>query len=126
MPSLEQVTFRVPDRGSGNPTPLGGWDRGASRVNWVDGSVQAWQPYGLGLQIPLGVGDEVSLPRPWWGRRVRCRELLRETASAHEMVIHARSVNRDHVHMLLSIPPQSVCIARGAISEGTQFAQTAE
>src|SRR5438270_11518412 len=34
----------------------------------------------------------------------RCRELLRETARAHEMVIHAGSINRDHVHMLLSIP----------------------
>ena len=27
----------------------------------------------------------------------RCRELLRETATAHEMVIHAGAVNRDHV-----------------------------
>jgi putative transposase len=35
----------------------------------------------------------------------RCRELLRETAQAHEMVIHAGSINRDHVHMLLSVPP---------------------
>ena len=35
----------------------------------------------------------------------RCRELLRETARAHEMVVHAGSINRDHVHMLLSIPP---------------------
>jgi putative transposase len=35
----------------------------------------------------------------------RCRELLRETAQAHEMVVHAGSINRDHVHMLLSIPP---------------------
>lgn len=35
----------------------------------------------------------------------RCRELLREAARAHEMVIHAGSINRDHVHMLLSIPP---------------------
>jgi putative transposase len=26
----------------------------------------------------------------------RCRELIRETAWAHEMVIHAGSVNRDH------------------------------
>jgi tripartite-type tricarboxylate transporter receptor subunit TctC len=25
--------FRVPDRGSGNPTPLGGWDSGVSHVN---------------------------------------------------------------------------------------------
>ena len=32
-------------------------------------------------------------------------ELLRETAQAHEIVIHAGSINRDHVHMLLSIPP---------------------
>jgi REP element-mobilizing transposase RayT len=31
------VPFRVPDRGSGNPTPLGGWDRGASGVDWLDG-----------------------------------------------------------------------------------------
>ena len=35
----------------------------------------------------------------------RCRELLRETARAHEMVVHAGSINRDHVHMLISIPP---------------------
>ena len=103
--------FRVPDRGSGNPTPLGGWDRGASGVKWLDGSVQAWQPYGLGLQISPGVGDEVPLPRPWWRRGLRCRELLRETARAHEMVIHAGSVNRDHVHMLMSIPP-SLSVSR--------------
>ena len=35
----------------------------------------------------------------------RCRELIRETARAHEMVIHAGSVNRDHIHLLISIPP---------------------
>ena len=98
--------FRVPDRGSGNPTPLGGWDRGLCRVDWLDGDVQAWQPHGLGLQVSLVVwvtkyryavlGGDVGN---------RCRELLRETARAHEMMIHAGSINRDHVHMLLSIPP---------------------
>ena len=41
----------------------------------------------------------------------RCRELLRETARAHEMVMHAGSINRDHVHMLLSIPP-SLSVSR--------------
>ncbi len=35
----------------------------------------------------------------------RCRELLRETAQAHEMVVHAGSINRDHVDMQVSIPP---------------------
>ena len=42
---------------------------------------------------------------------IRCRELLRETAMAHEIVIHAGSVNRDHVHMLMSIPP-SLSVSR--------------
>src|ERR1700677_2634640 len=41
----------------------------------------------------------------------RCRELIRETARAHEMVIHAGAINRDHVHMLLSIPP-SLSVSR--------------
>src|ERR1035441_9880837 len=41
----------------------------------------------------------------------RCRELLRETARAHEMIIHAGAINRDHVHMLLSIPP-SLSVSR--------------
>ena len=41
----------------------------------------------------------------------RCRELLRETVRAHEITIHAGAVNRDHVHMLLSIPP-SLSVSR--------------
>jgi putative transposase len=41
----------------------------------------------------------------------RCRGLFRETARAHEMVVHAGSINRDHVHMLLSIPP-SLSVSR--------------
>ena len=36
----------------------------------------------------------------------RCRELLREIARSKEMVIYAGSINRDHVHLLIGIPPQ--------------------
>ena len=36
---------------------------------------------------------------------LRCRELLREIAISQEMIVHAGSINRDHVHMLISIPP---------------------
>src|SRR5580692_3509820 len=36
----------------------------------------------------------------------RTRELLREIGRAHEMTIYAGAINRDHVHMLVSIPPQ--------------------
>ena len=36
----------------------------------------------------------------------RYRELFRESAHAHKTVIHAVAIDRDHVHMLLSIPPR--------------------
>ena len=32
--------------------------------------------------------------------------MLREIAISKEMIIYAGSINRDHVHMLISIPPQ--------------------
>ena len=47
-------------------------------------------------RYPILVGD-VAL---------RVRELLREIARSLEMTIYAGAVNRDHVHMLIGIPPQ--------------------
>jgi hypothetical protein len=73
---LDRV-FRVPDRGSGNPTPLGGWDGDASGAKWFDGSVQAGQPYRLGLQVSPGLGDEVPLPGSGW----RCRYPMQRIAA---------------------------------------------
>ncbi len=46
---------------------------------------------------------------------LRTRELLREIAQSQEMVIHAGSINRDHVHVLISIPPQL------SVSRAVQF-----
>ena len=57
---------------------------------------------------------------------VRCRELLRETARAHEIVIHAGSVNRDHVSSADVNSAESVGVAGRAISEGTRLPQIAE
>ena len=37
---------------------------------------------------------------------LRCCELLREITRSKEMTIYVGSINRDHVHMLSSIPPQ--------------------
>ena len=36
---------------------------------------------------------------------LRARELLREIARVNDMTIHAGAINRDHVHLLISIPP---------------------
>lgn len=36
---------------------------------------------------------------------LRCRELIREIARSHDLHIYAGSVNRDHVHLLIGIPP---------------------
>ena len=46
----------------------------------------------------------------------RARELLREIARANEMTIYAGAINRDHVHMLLSIHLSFRCLARSSIS----------
>ena len=35
----------------------------------------------------------------------RCRELIREVCNRNKMQIYAGSMNRDHVHVLVSIPP---------------------
>lgn len=42
---------------------------------------------------------------------LRARELLREIARSLEMRIHAGAINRDHVHLLISIPP-NVSVSR--------------
>ena len=63
-------------------------------------------------QPPKGVGFPDPLSgtlNP--GSSSHCRELLRETARAHEMAVQAGSINSDHVHMLLSIPP-SLSVSR--------------
>lgn len=41
----------------------------------------------------------------------RCRELLREIARSLELVICVGSINRDHVHILIGIPP-NVSVSR--------------
>ena len=46
---------------------------------------------------------------------LRARELLREIARSLEMTIYAGAINRDHVHMLVSIPPQM------SVSRAVQF-----
>ena len=46
---------------------------------------------------------------------LRCRELIREISRSKEIVIHAGSVNRDHIHLLLSIPPNV------SVSKAVQF-----
>ena len=45
----------------------------------------------------------------------RTRELLREIAKSLEMSIYAGAINRDHVHMLIGIPPHI------SVSKGVQF-----
>jgi len=46
---------------------------------------------------------------------LRCRELIREIARSVEIHIYAGAVNRDHVHLLLGIPPNL------AVSRAVQF-----
>src|ERR1700678_626625 len=66
---------------------------------------EARQSHCMGLQVSFGLGDQVSFSIVGGDVGQRARELLREIARAHEMTIYAGAVNRDHVHMLIGIPP---------------------
>lgn len=58
------IDFKVTNRGSVNPTPLGGEDEVIlSRY----AELQTWWTHNLGLQIPHRLGDEVSLCGAWRG-----------------------------------------------------------
>jgi hypothetical protein len=51
--------------------------------------------------------------------------LLREIAISKEMLIYAGSINRDHVHMLIGIPPQLSVSRAVQVSKGEEFASDA-
>jgi len=44
---------------------------------------------------------------------------MREIARCKEMITYAGSVNHDHIHVLIGIPPNLLSIASSTISEGT-------
>jgi putative transposase len=45
---------------------------------------------------------------------LRSRELLREIARSMELTIHAGAINRSHVHLLISIPP-NISVSRAVM-----------
>jgi len=89
------------------------------------GELQAWEPHRQGLQVSPGLGDEYRYAVLGGDVGKRCRELLRETARAHEMVVHAGSINRDQSAYVALHSTQSVGIASSAIPEGAELPQTA-
>ena len=56
---------------------------------------------------------------------LRCRELIRDIAKAHDLYIHAGSVNRDHVHLTDKYTATYIGFEGGAISQREEFAQAA-
>jgi putative transposase len=51
------------------------------------------------------VDDEAPVVGSWGNVGQGCREPLCEIAGSQGMVIYAGPINRDHVHMLIGIPP---------------------
>lgn len=46
-----------------------------------------------------------------------------EIAISKEMLMYTGSINLDHVHTLIRIPPPAIGFQFGAVSEGEEFAQ---
>ena len=78
----------------------------------------------MGLQISRCMGDKYRYAVLGGDVGLRCRELLRDIARSQKMIIYAGSVNRDHVHMLIGIPPSFRYRSR-AMPEGQELAQAA-
>ena len=56
IPAQAGIQFKVPRRGSVNPSPLGDWE-----VQYRNERLQGWQSHGMGLQISSGMDYEVPL-----------------------------------------------------------------
>src|ERR1035441_6682853 len=65
----------------------------------------------MGLQIPSGMDYEVPVRGAGRGCRAAGEGALREIGARLEMTIYAGAINRDHVHLLISIPP-NVSVSR--------------
>ncbi len=86
--------------GSVSPSPLGDWDATLRVCKMRSPEVTR-----SGTASIISCGSQSTDLLCWARRRATARELLREIARAHEMTIHAGAINRDHVHMLIGIPP---------------------
>jgi putative transposase len=51
------------------------------------------------------MGDQISLPCSGWGCRAACKGAVAGNQPYPRDVDPRRAINRDHVHLLLSIPP---------------------
>ena len=103
------LLFRVSPLGSANPSPRGDWDatlrvcKMRGRVARRFGTASLTECGSRSYRFPVLGGDVGQ----------RARELPREIARAHEMIIHAGSINRDHVHMPIGNPPH-LSVSRAA------------
>ena len=88
----------------------------------MDGKLQTRQSYSLGLQIPSGLDDEISIPGTRWRSRaevsgVTKRNCNQQRDAALCSVDQSRSrayADRDST--------VTICIKGGAVSEGQAFA----
>src|SRR5258705_13374418 len=97
-----------------------------SGVGWGYGVLQAWQPYGLGLQVSPGLGDEVSLCGSRWSCRATVpRAAARDGSRARDGRACRVHQSGPRAHAVVD-PAQPVGIACGAVPERAQLAQAAE
>jgi len=69
--------------------------------------LQVWKSYGLSDRVPLCVWVTKYRYKVLTGEvAVRVRELVRQTCEAFEIRIVQRVVSGDHVHILVSAPPE--------------------
>lgn len=114
--------FRAP---AGDPkTPrLQATDK-SGRLSCRHGRLQKRQPLGLGLQVPLGVDDEVPIPDSGWRSRPEVSRPTKENSAQQgggDLCGACESRSRPSTNKYAAA---NIGVTCGAVSEGEEFAQT--
>ena len=88
----------------------------------MNGKLQAGQPYSLGLQIPSGLDDEISIPGTRWRSRAKVSGVAKGNSNQQgdaDLCGVDQSRSRAYADWDTTA---AVCIQGGAVSEGQEFA----
>ena len=91
----------------------------------MNGELQTRQPYGLGLQIPLGVDDEVSISGTRWGSRATLPGVAERDSDEQGNADLCRQHQPRPRAYADRDTAAALGIESGAISEGKEFAPIA-
>ena len=103
----DKTTFDCPNLGGVKPSPLGdGFSSQRREVSLRNGRIPTRRADRIRNPPPPGTEDEIQEAGVGRDAATRVRDLIREICGIHDVRIMKGHVSKDHVHLLVSNPPQ--------------------